>query len=124
MRMLVDRIEVIMRIVGWASAAGLLVAIAPAMVLGEMLGWTPADAFSEVVVRSWGSLVGLLGLALVYGARVPGARRLALMLSCAGKACFLILLVAFAPALLWPLAPVVAFDGAAVLLFAGYLLTA
>ncbi|MEE4301278.1 MAG: hypothetical protein V2J24_17690 [Pseudomonadales bacterium] len=120
--MLEQRIVPLMLVVGSASAAGLLVALAPEVVLGLLLDWAPADAFGEVIVRSWGSLVGLLGLGLLYGARHEGSRRLALLLSCAGKATFLGTLLILTPELLRPLGPVVLFDGLAVVLFAIYLL--
>lgn len=121
MRLLETRITTLMYLVGGASAAGLLVALAPGTVLGLLVDWRPAEPLEEVIVRSWGSLVGLLGLALVYGARHAGARRLALLLSCGGKGIFLLTLLAVAPELAGPLAPVVLFDGLAVLLFAAHL---
>ena len=73
------------------------------------------------MVRNWGFVVGLLGTALVYATYVPATRRLVLMLSMAGKTCFICLLVVFAPEWLATLLAVV-LDGAAAAFFAVYLL--
>jgi len=43
---------------------------------------------ADVVVRNWGALIGLVGAMLIYGARNPAVRSLALIVAGASKAIF------------------------------------
>lgn len=72
-------------------AGGLAQSFGPAAagVLGEPL----PGPISEIIVRNWGAMIALYGAALIYGAFVPGARTLALLLATIGKAVFIGLVV-------------------------------
>jgi hypothetical protein len=49
---------------------------------------------ADVVVRNWGSLITLMGIMLIYGARRPAGRPLALTIAGASKAIFIALVLA------------------------------
>jgi len=80
---------------------------------------------ARIVVRNWGTLIGLVGLMLVYGAFRPAVRALALSVGGASKAVFVGLVLAHGTRFFGFQAGIaVAIDALAVLLFAAYLIHA
>jgi hypothetical protein len=76
-----------------------------------------------IVVRHWGALIGLFGLMLIYGAFKETVRRMVLLVTSAGKAIFISLVLSqgqqFA---LSHAGPGLVIDSITVLLFAAYLI--
>ena len=80
---------------------------------------------ARLVVRNWGVLVGLIGLALIWGAFRPAVRPLALALGGISKTVFIALVLSHGTNYLSAQAGMaVVIDALAVLLFAAYALTA
>ena len=80
---------------------------------------------ADVVVRSWGTLITLVGAMLIYGAFHPPARPLVLTIAGLSKVCFILLVLSHGTRFLPHQAGVaVVTDSIMVLLFIGYLIGA
>ena len=100
-----------------------MVSITPDFALEMMFGETLPGPLAEVFVRSWGVMVGVVGLMLIYGAFNDPVRKLVLSVAAIGKLAFIVLLLTIGDAYLAKTAVTVAFDGLAVVLFALYIFT-
>jgi len=85
------RIKPVMIVSGLLTCTMVLAALAPQAALRSIFGETLDGPLAEVVVRSWGALVGLVGAMLVYGAYVPAVRPLVLVVAGASKLIFIAL---------------------------------
>jgi hypothetical protein len=80
---------------------------------------------AQIVVRSWGVLIGLVGLMLIYGAFDVASRRLVLLVAAASKIAFISLVLFFGQHLLeHQVGTSVIVDSIMVVLFAAYLIVA
>ncbi len=82
---------------------------------GESLGGV---ALAEIIVRSWGALITLVGAMLVYGAFKPRERPLILTIAGLSKCIFIGLLILFGNQYLPNTLTPIVVDGVAVVLFA------
>jgi hypothetical protein len=99
-------------------------AIAPKAVLRSMFGETLEGSVAEIIVRSWGALVALVGAMLIYGAFEPRVRTLVLVVAGLSKVTFVALILALGPQYLAHQAGVaVAADSVMALVFTAYLVT-
>ena len=57
----------------------------------------PSSSPSQIVVRNWSALIGLVGVMLVYGAFVPAARKFVLVIAGVSKLIFIALVVFYLP---------------------------
>jgi hypothetical protein len=97
-------------------------AFAPAQAMVSNFGEPLAGPASTIIVRSWGALVGLVGLMLLYGAFVPSTRTLVLLVAAISKAIFIALVLSHGSRYLGHQAGIaVVVDGVMVLLFGWYL---
>jgi len=118
-------IKWIMLVSGVLTCTMFHAAISPQAALGSMFGEALDGAVAEIVVRSWGTLIGLVGLMLIYGAFRPPVRSLVLTVAGASKLVFIGLVLAHGRQYLGHQAGVaVVVDGVVVLLFAAHLLGA
>ena len=74
--MLATHIELILLITGLATAAILVLSLAPVPVMKVLFGQAPSDGLGILLARHWGLLVCLVGALLIYAAsheeiRVP-----------------------------------------------------
>lgn len=100
-------------------------AIAPGAALQSTFGETVEGAVADVVVRNWGALITLMGVMLIYGARKPEVRALALIIAGTSKAVFVALVLSHGSRFLGYQAGIaVVIDLVWVLLFAAYLIAA
>ena len=113
-----------MLLFGSSTTSMFVVSIAPDFALKMMFGETLTGSLAEVFVRSWGVLVGVVGLMLIYGAFNDPVRKLVLSVAAVGKLAFLTLLLTTGDAYLAKTAATVVFDGLAVVLFTLYIMTA
>ena len=87
------RIKPVMLVSGLLTCTMFFAAFAPQAALRSTFGGTLEGPLAEVVVRSWGALIGLVGAMLIYGAYVPAVRPLVLVVAGASKLIFIGLVV-------------------------------
>lgn len=93
MRVLVANIKWIMLGAGLLTCSMFLALVAPHTALQNTFGEGLDGPVANIVVRNWGALIGIGGLALVYGAFNPPARGVALAVNAASKAVFITLIL-------------------------------
>jgi hypothetical protein len=100
-----------------------LAIVAPQLALQRTFGATLEGPLAEVVVRSWGLLVTLVGAMLIYAAYRPVHRPLVLLVAAVSKAALLLLIAGPGREFAATAAPVIVADGLMVVLFIVYLLS-
>lgn len=116
-------IKWIMLASGALTCTMLSAAIAPQKALTSTFGATLDGPVAEIVVRSWGALVGLMGAMLIYGAFNPAVRNLALVVAGLSKVVFIGLLLTIGKPFLSRAGLPLAVDLVMVALFLWYLLS-
>jgi len=98
-------------------------ALAPDAALRSTFGESMSGPVADIVVRNWGALIALVGATLIYGARKPAVRPLALTIAGASKAIFIALVLSHGGRFLGHQAGIAVFvDALWVMVFASYLL--
>lgn len=111
--------RLILLISGVLTCTLLYAAVAPQAAVLSMFGAPLAEgALVEIVVRSWGLLIALLGAMLIYAAFRPALRPLVLSVAGLSKLFFVGLLLVLGGEFLTKTWSVIAIDGLAVLLYA------
>ena len=111
----------IMLVSGLLTTTMVYAALDPQAAMQSTFGETIDGAAADIVVRSWGALIALVGLMLIYGAFDTAARPLVLGVAGASKLVFIGLVLSHGTRFLGPAALPVAVDSVMVLLFAWYL---
>jgi hypothetical protein len=93
MSWIVANIHRIMIVSGLLTMTMLYAALAPEAALHSTFGESVSGPVADIVVRNWGALIALVGAMLIYGARNPAARPLALTVAGASKAIFIVLVL-------------------------------
>ena len=125
MAWLVRNIHILMIISGVLTLTMVYAMIAPADAVRSTFGETVDGAAADIVVRNWGALIGLMGAMLIYAARKPALRPMALATAGASKAVFIGLVLAHGGRFLDDQAGVaIVVDAIWVVTFAIYLATA
>lgn len=88
-------IKWIMLVSGVLTCTMLFAAVAPQAALRATFGDTLEGPLTEIVVRNWGVLIGLIGAMLIYGAFNPPARPLILIVAGISKLVFVSLLFTY-----------------------------
>ena len=86
-------IDRIMIVSGVLTMTMIYAAIAPKAALRSTFGESVSGPVADIVVRNWGALIALVGAMLIYAARKPAARPLALIVAGASKAIFIVLVL-------------------------------
>ena len=124
MNWIAANIRWIMFVSGVLTMTMLYSAIAPVAALTSTFGDALKGPLAEIVVRSWGAQIVLVGAMLLYGAYHPAVRPLVLTVAGLGKAIFIGLVLAYGRQYLGGQAGlVIAIDLVMVVLFAGYLMS-
>jgi hypothetical protein len=118
---IVANIKWIMLLAGALTCTMLYAAIAPQSALRSTFGESLEGPVAEIVVRSWGALIFLVGAMLLYGAYHPPVRALVLTVAGASKAFFIALILAQGSRFLQPAGVTLVVDSVMVLLFIAYL---
>lgn len=92
---IVANIKWIMLVAGVLTCSMLYAAIAPQAALLSTFGVTLEGPLAEIIVRSWGLLIALVGGMLIYGAFNPPTRALVLVAACVSKLSFIGLILAY-----------------------------
>ena len=93
MSWIIANIHRIMIVSGVLTLTMIYAAFAPEAALRSTFGESLSGPVADVVVRNWGALIGLVGAMLIYGARRPPVRPLALAVACVSKAIFIALVL-------------------------------
>ena len=94
MSWIVANIRWVMIVSGALTATTIHAAIAPGAALQSTFGETLSGPLANIVVRTWGALIALVGAMLIYGARVPAVRPMVLTVAGVSKAFFIVLVLA------------------------------
>jgi hypothetical protein len=98
-------------------------AIAPVASQLSNFGEALDGPLAQILVRSWGVLIGLVGVMLIYGAFSEANRRMALLVAGASKIAFIALVLGYGRQFLqFQVGTAIAVDAIMVLLFAIYLI--
>jgi hypothetical protein len=83
---IVVNIHRIMLFSGVLTMTMVYAALAPDAALRSTFGESVSGPVADIVVRNWGALIALVGAMLIYGARKPAVRPMALTVAGASKA--------------------------------------
>lgn len=95
MTMVVKNIKWIMLVAGLVTCTTFAAVIAPQDILINMFGANLTEPLANLIVRSWGFLVFLMGALLIYGAFNQDSRMLCIMTAGVSKIGFLLLILLF-----------------------------
>jgi len=118
--MVVKNIKWIMLLSGVVTCTTLAAAIAPQDALLTMFGSSLTEPLADLVVRSWGFLVFLMGTLLIYGAFNQDSRMLCIMKAGVSKIGFLLLILMFGQQYMDTLWVTVVFDSIVVMVLVLY----
>jgi hypothetical protein len=93
MSWVVANIHRIMILSGVLTMTMIYAAIAPEAALRSTFGESVSGPVADIVVRNWGALIALVGAMLIYAARKPALRPIALTVAGASKAVFIALVL-------------------------------
>jgi hypothetical protein len=124
MHLLHNNIKWTMLIAGALTCTMALAVIAPQLAMQRTFGAELEGPLAEVIVRSWGMLVTLIGAMLIYAAFRPQHRQLVLVVAMISKAALLMLIAGPGREFAMTALPVIALDGLMVLIFGLLLLKA
>jgi len=105
---------------GVVTCTTLAAAIAPQDALLTMFGSSLTEPLADLVVRSWGFLVFLMGTLLIYGAFNQDSRMLCIMKAGVSKIGFLLLILMFGKQYMDTLWVTVVFDSIVVMVLVLY----
>ena len=114
-------IKWIMLITGLVTCTMLFAVIAPQAAIQATFGESISGPLADMLVRSWGFLITIMGLLLIYGAYRPLYRKLILVVVGAGKLFFVCLIVVYG--YIQPAMSTLVFDSLVVLIYILYLTT-
>jgi hypothetical protein len=115
-------IKWIMLVSGLITCTMVFALIAPQMALEQTFGQSLEGPLAEIVVRSWGAVITLIGAMLVFGAYRPEHRSLVLVVAAVSKLVFVGLVLSIGNQYLGKAGLTIAFDGAIAVIFVLYLL--
>ena len=93
MSWIVRNIHVLMLVSGVLTLTMIYAVIEPEAALTSNFGEGLNGPVADVVVRNWGALIGLIGAMLIYAARKPAVRPMALAVAGTSKAIFIALVL-------------------------------
>ena len=124
MNIIVKNIKWIMLVAGVVTCTTAVAVVAPHDALSNMFGTSLTEPLANLLVRSWGLLVAIMGALLIYGAFKEDSRMLCAVTAGASKLGFLLLILLFGTEYIDTLWITVAFDSVVVLALATYVASA
>lgn len=121
MNVIINNIKWIMVIAGLLTCSMIFAVFAPQEALISMFGEALTEPLAQVIVRSWGFLIFLMGALLIYGAFKPVYRNLALVLTSISKIAFISLIVVFGTQYIDKSLLTIALDSVLIIIFLTYL---
>ena len=122
MNIIITNIKWIMVIAGLLTCSMIFAVFAPQAALISMFGEALNEPLAEVVVRSWGFLIFLMGTLLIYGAYKPVYRNLSLVIVSLSKVVFISLIIIFGVQYVEKSAVTLILDSIFIALFSVYLI--
>ena len=123
MRFFVDNFKWLMLISGLLTCTMFLGLFSPSTSVQSNFGEAMPGPPSEIIVRNWGALIGLIGIMLIYGAFAEPVRRFALVIAGLSKAIFITLVLLYGKQYLgFGAGTAVVADTIMIVLYAAYLL--
>ena len=113
-----------MVIAGLLTCSMIYAVFAPQAALISMFGEALTEPLAQVVVRSWGFLIFLMGVLLIYGAYKPIYRNLCLIIVSLSKIAFISMIFIFGTQYIEKSAVTLILDSILITLFAFYLIKA
>ena len=95
MRFFVDNFKWLMLVSGLLTCSMFAGLFSPSFSIQSNFGESMPGPPSEIIVRNWGALIGLIGIMLVYGSFVEPVRRFALVIAGLSKAIFISLVLIY-----------------------------
>lgn len=111
-----------MLVSGALTCTMLYVAVSPQAALRATFGDTLEGPLADIVVRSWGTLIVIMGAMLIYGAYHNAVRPLILTVAGVSKLMFILLVLTYGRQYLGHAGLAVGFDSLMVALFTTYLI--
>ena len=121
MNVIINNIKWIMVIASLLTCSMIFAVFAPEEALISMFGEALTEPLAQVIVRSWGFLIFLMGALLIYGAFKPVYRNLALVLTSISKIVFISLIVVFGTQYIDKSLLTIALDSVLIIIFLTYL---
>lgn len=109
---------------GLLTCSMILAVFAPEMALINMFGEALTEPLAQVIVRSWGFLIFLVGTLLMYGAFKPEYRNLVLVITSLSKLMFILLIVIYGSQYIEKSLLTIVLDSTLVIVFVSYLVKA
>lgn len=122
MTIITNNMKAILIVSGVITSSMFYAVIAPEAALMQSFGTVLSGPLAEIIVRSWGALITLVGLMLIYGAYKPVHRSLVVSVASISKIVFISLIFIFGAEYVAKAMPVIIFDGLVVVIFVLYLL--
>ncbi len=88
MNLLVNHIKWVMLVAGLLTCIMIEAVFMPEAAVANLFGETLQNPLAHMIVRSWGALITLIGLMLIYGAFNPRNRRFAAVIAACSKLIF------------------------------------
>ena len=123
MSIIVRNIKWIMLFAGVITCTTFFAVIAPQDALLNMFGSGLTEPLANLVVRSWGFLISIMGILLIYGAFNEDSRMLCVITTGISKIGFLFLILIFGTDYIDKLWVTVVFDSIVVLTLATYVVS-
>lgn len=112
-----------MMISGVLTATTFYGLFAPQAAIESMFGTSFGGSLETLIVRSWSSLVGIIGLILIYGAFNEGHRVFCISIAALSKVVFVSLVLIYGQAFLATAAPAIVMDCLVILLALAFLVS-
>ncbi len=122
MNIFITNIKWIMIVAGLLTCSMIFAVFAPQAALISMFGEALTEPLAQVIVRSWGFLIFLMGMLLIYGAFKPVYRNLSLVIVSLSKIAFISLIFIFGVQYIEKAFLTLIFDSILIVLFALYLI--
>lgn len=121
MDFIVNNIQWIMLVSGALTCTMAYAVVFPEAALKNTFGESVSHPVTNLVVRSWGALITLVGVMLIYSAFEPGSRVVAAWIAAASKFIWVGLVMTYGRQYLGKASVVIAFDFAVAVLLLIYL---
>ncbi len=122
MHFFVSNFKWVMLASGLLTCTMFLALISPQASLNANFGVTVQEQPTEIIVRNWGALIGLMGIMLIYGAFTPAVRKFSLVIASISKLIFITLVLTYGKSYLgFGAGTAVYADSVMIVLFIAYL---
>jgi hypothetical protein len=123
MNFIIKNIKWVMLVSGVLTATTFYGLFAPQAAVESMFGASFGGPLETLIIRSWSSLVGLIGLVLIYGAFSERNRVFCICIAALSKVVFVSLVLIYGQSFLGAAAPAIIMDCLVILLTLSFLIS-